>query len=407
MIRTVRYLVKDSLDCLVFSDAVSALLGLDKFFHCGKWQGIITENCQLEIGVCMRKSVAALFLTIILLPNCLVSLAFASSDTVSADTGNLPIYSGVIVRLRYSASASLSVPSFAISGSSSGSASIAYGSLQISVFVPAPISTWYNASLNVPIGSSVSIPIYAGVQAGVKIVASCVVSDPQQTTLSWDSDGAKSFSMQLETVFAESRQVTCRFSFAIRLSLIVPILGSIAERDVGSFTASPSLMSSVFLIGIVGILAFLILVALLIMAAVLSTRGKGRTRKKYVVSKSCPGCGSNIIEGAYFCSSCGASFVYCQSCGSIRLKTEEFCGNCGAKLLSSATEMSKRTSLEPEPLPSHEKPDRKKKTSESAPEKTEQQTPKDASKKYCIYCGEELWSGDSYCSKCGKKQMGT
>ena len=367
-----------------------------------------TEICQQELGVSMRKSIAALFLTIILLLNFLFSLAFASPDTVSVDTGNVPIYAGVIVRLRYSASASLSVPSFAISGSSSGVASIAYGSLQISVFVPAPISTWYNTSINVPIGSSVSIPIYAGVQAGVKIVASGVVFAPEQMNiLSWDSDGTKSFIMQLDTLFAESRQVTCRFSFAIRLSLVVPIIGSIAERDVGSFAASPPVTSSVFLVGVFGILAFLGLIALLIMAVVLSRRGRGRTRRRYVVSRSCPSCGSSIMEGANFCLSCGTGIVFCQSCGSIRLKTEEFCGNCGVKLLSSATEMGKRTSVEPEPLPNHEKPDKKKKTNESVPEKTEQQTPKDTSKKYCIYCGEALWSDDSYCSKCGKKQIDT
>lgn len=49
-------------------------------------------------------------------------------------------------------------------------------------------------------------------------------------------------------------------------------------------------------------------------------------------TKACPSCGTQLPEGAKFCSSCGATLGarLCPKCGASLQPTARFCDNCGA-----------------------------------------------------------------------------
>lgn len=46
----------------------------------------------------------------------------------------------------------------------------------------------------------------------------------------------------------------------------------------------------------------------------------------------CPRCGTAILAGRKFCTSCGAALLFCANCGNVNLRGWRFCGECGGEL---------------------------------------------------------------------------
>ena len=307
--------------------------------------------------------VILLLLTIFLLP--LVS-ASPGTHTLTSSTGDVKLIAGVKVRIDYRSQATVSHSSTIGKGKTeSWNIELRGGTIDISVYVPSPVSQWYSGSMSIQIGSYYDIPITTGISARVKIVSSAsldLTGDARLSTdsLSWSSEGTKTFEVTTYSYASGKITVESTFNFQINLGLVIGIsLFSIeiANTNVGTFTASPKVSESMtistpFLDQILGFifspLGFLtLLVAFLTIAIVISARRKGKKRERR------------------------------------------------ARRIS-ATERVKK--LIPKPLERPETPETIRETPKQKKTvlKTEEVT-------YCIYCGEKLPSYAVYCRKCGKK----
>ena len=51
---------------------------------------------------------------------------------------------------------------------------------------------------------------------------------------------------------------------------------------------------------------------------------------------TCPNCGSELADGAKFCSNCGMKVetvrMFCPNCGAVQTPEARFCSNCGQSL---------------------------------------------------------------------------
>ena len=178
--------------------------------------------------------------------------ALSIDPKVSFNTGEIDLRYGVKVKVVYEASVSINNPPSAEPGEKTKwDIQLSGGTLSISVYVPFPVNKWYSTSKSMPIGSYVDIPITTGVSARAKILASASLSKSgpcnlDKSSLSWESEGTKSISVNVNPEAKSGEKVTVDFKFKFPVYVGVVIdLGrfkkEIASYNIGSFSATPTL----------------------------------------------------------------------------------------------------------------------------------------------------------------------
>lgn len=301
-----------------------------------------------------------LLLTIFLLPS-----VFSSPDnyTLTSSTGDVDLIAGVKVKISYTSQATVSHPSTIGRGkTASWSIGLSDSFIEISVYVPSPVSQWYSASRIMPIGSYYEIQITTGISVRVKVVSSSsldLTGDGRLSmhSLSWSSEETKTFQVDSYTNSKGKITVKSSFDFQINLGLIIgisPLSIEIADTNIGTFPASPKVSESMtvsipfydqILSFILGPLVLLILlIAFLTIVMVIPARRKRKEQERR------------------------------------------------ARRVS-ATEQVRKL------IP---KPPKRPETVREIP-KQKKAVPKTEEAIYCIHCGEKLPSHAVYCRKCGKK----
>jgi len=187
--------------------------------------------------------------------NLTIAQASTIDPTVSVNTGDVNLAFGVKAKIVYEASVSVSKPASAQPGEvKKWDIQIGGGTLSVSVYVPSPISKWYTASKSVPIGSYVDIPVTTGISARVKVISSTQlsVSGPaslDMSSLSWESEGTKSTSVNIPSDAHAGQTVTVgmNFKFPIYVGVVIDLLlfkKEIASTNIGAFSATPTLSES-------------------------------------------------------------------------------------------------------------------------------------------------------------------
>ena len=225
-----------------------------------------------------------LLLTILLLPS-----VFASPDTytLTLSTGDVELTAGVKVKISYSCEATVSHPSKIGKGkTASWDIELESGTIEISVYVPFPVSDWYSESMSIPIGSYYDIPITTGISARVKVVSSAslgLTGDAELSTdsLSWSSEGAQTFDVTTYDSASGEITVESNFNFQINLGLVIGIsLFSIeiANMNIGEFPTSPIVSESITIPGGIsiprGIWPYMLVLVVIIGGVIIFSRRK-------------------------------------------------------------------------------------------------------------------------------------
>ena len=203
----------------------------------------------------MRRILTAFMTILFLLSLCHPVLTSSTDPKISFDTGDCDLSYGVKVRVKYEASVSINKPSSAQPGEKTKwDVQLTGGTLSISVYVPSPIDKWYSFSKSVPIGSYVDIPVATGISTRVKILASASLSEHGpcslgKSSLSWDSEGTKSISVNVDSEAKSGEKVTIdfNFKFPVYIGVVIDLFlfkKEIASRNIGSFDANPTLTES-------------------------------------------------------------------------------------------------------------------------------------------------------------------
>jgi len=181
--------------------------------------------------------------------------ASTTDPKLSVSTGDIDLAFGVKAKIVYEVSVSITKPSSALPGETKKwDIQLSSGALSISVYVPSPVNKWYTASKSVPVGSYVDIPVTTGITARVKAlsITQLSVSGPASldtNSLSWESEGAKSITVNTRSDAKAGEIVTVgiSFKFPIYVGIVIDLLffkKEIASANIGAFNASPTLSES-------------------------------------------------------------------------------------------------------------------------------------------------------------------
>ncbi len=310
--------------------------------------------------------IAILFLlTVSLLPS-----AFASPDsyTLTSGTGIVDLVGDAKISINYTSQATISHSSTIGKGETKfWDIGLQAGTIDISVYVPSPLSQWYSVSTFIPIGSYYDVSIATGISARVEVVSSAsldLIGDARLSTdsLSWSSEGTKTISVTTYSYASGNIIVESNFNFQINVGLVIgvpPLSIEIAKTDIGTFPASPKVTESMtisipFYERILGLIfghpVFLVIAIatsfLVLLSIAMIISGRRKRKKLERTARRVP-----------------------------------------------ATEQVRKSIPKPPKRPEivREVPKHKKAVPETGKEL------------YCIHCGEKLPSHAVYCRKCGKK----
>ena len=303
----------------------------------------------------IKTKVMVLVLLVTLLFPCLSVSAYPDEETISLNTGDIYLVSGVKVKLTCNLPVELSTGSHTMRPGETSTWHIQIntpGTVSISVYIPSPVDEWYSMSEDfTSITGLLHIPIISGLSATLKInpSASLTIDGPgslSPSSVSLDYMGSsKSFTVSSYSSASNKAKITVYADFKLDLSVGLSISlflfsQQIASTNIGKFPMSPTVSETITvsvpfdpIASLLGNPFFIILGLASILGLIVAV-GAHRARKK--------------VE---------------------------------AKM--------KRGVRTPPPQPvQKEKP---------TPARTSMKTV------YCINCGEKLPSHATYCRKCGKK----